>query len=576
MKIRTTTLPLLAIALAACAGDEPQTAGGASSDVRLSVSVGSLARSNPVGTPEQQRTFNAGDTIAVSDGTTKTKYVYNGTDWVGHNGVYLKWSGQATTFTARHGYSQEAEDYDYPFDKWWVQSDQSTFRKLSDADFMYGEARYDAAPEDGRIHLVMKRKTARIFIRIAGFKDQFEGKAPKVGDMNVYTNIFIPAGAAQTAVVPYMQGDGGTGTTFTALISPGSSNVYAQFSVNCDGETYKYDFLHKIATEEGKSYNFDLVVGNKAVATDVTVNDWTDGGVLDDAHIDEYPGYDIDDAGTYHIYYPNGLYNIAREINSNINIGRKIVLEDNIDIGKYANWTPIGTGGVKFEGNFDGKGHTISGMNIDVETAPEHLGLFGYVTGMVSNVHVSGKISVNKADNASIGGIIGYFEGDRATISGCHSDIDFEINGSNVTNSAIGGILGSNNQTSWFKMAACYFTGTMNDFSQDDSDENSVGGVCGLLRTNMGATFIACYTRAAVKHPQFNAIRGKGMAPFCMSCYYEVVDGCTPADANTANLVTDGWSDAMGAMNSTLSNNGYGYQYIPGLSAKIPLIAIKN
>lgn len=576
MKTRTTTLPLLAIALAACAGDEPQTTSGASSDVRLSVSVGTLARSNPVGTPEQQRTFNAGDTIAVSDGTTKTKYVYDGTDWVGHNGVYLKWSGQATTFTARHGYSKEAEDYGYPFDKWWVQSDQSTFRKLSDADFMYGEARYDAAPEDGRIHLVMKRKTARIFIRIAGFKDQFDGRSPKVGDMKVYTNIFIPAGAAQTAVVPYMQGDGGTGTTFTALISPGNSSVYAQFSVNCDGETYKYHLLHNITTEEGKSYNFDLVVGNKAVATDVTVNDWTDGGVLDDAHLDEYPGYDIDDAGTYHIYYPNGLYNIAREINANIKTGRNIVLEDNIDISKYANWTPIGTGGVKFEGNFDGKGHTISGMNIDVETAPEHLGLFGHVTGMVSNVHVSGKISVNKADNASIGGIIGYFEGDHATISGCHSDIDIEINGSNVTNSAIGGILGSNNKTAWFTMAACYFTGTMNDFSRDDSDENSVGGICGLLRTNMGATFVACYTRAAVRHPQFNAIRGKGMAPLCISCYYEVVDGLAPADANNANLITGGWSDAMGAMNSALSNNGYSYQYIPGLSAKIPLIAIKN
>ncbi len=576
MKIRTTTLLLLAIALAACAGDEPQTAGGASSDVRLSVSVGSNSRSNPIGTPEQQRTFNVGDTIAVSDGTTKTKYVYNGTDWVGHNGAYLKWSGQPTTFTARHGYSPEAEEYDYPFDKWWVQSDQSTFRKLSDADFMYGEAHYDATPEDGCIHLVMKRKTARIFIRIAGFKDQFEGKTPTVGDMKVYTNIFIPAGAAQTAVAPYMQGDGGTGSTFTALISPGISGVYAQFSVNCDGETYKYDFLHKIATEEGKSYNFDLIVGNKVVATDVTVSDWTDGGVLDDAHLDEYPGYDIDDAGTYHIYFPNGLYNIASEINANIKTGRNIVLEDNIDISKYANWTPIGTGGVKFEGNFDGKGHTISGMNIDVETAPEHLGLFGYVTGTVSNVHVSGKITVNKADNASIGGIIGYFEGDKVKIYGCHSDIDFEINGSNVTNSAIGGILGSNSKTSWdTTLMACYFTGTMDGFSRDDSDGNSVGGICGLLRHSMSAVFIACYTRAAVNHPQFNAIRGMGTSPVCKSCYYEVVDGLAPADANGAMLVTGGWSDAMSAMNSAL-NNGYGYQYIPGLSNKIPLIAIKN
>ncbi len=587
MKIRTTTLLLLAMSLAACAGDEPQnTIDDTSLDVKLSVSVGSLSRSNPIGTPEQQRTFNAGDTITMSDGKTKTKYVYDGTDWVGLNGVYLKWSGQPMTFSARHGYSMNAEKYIDQLDEWWVEPDQSTYRKLSDADFMYGEAHYDATTADRRVHIVLKRKTARIIVRIAEFKDQFAGKTPKVESVYINSSFFIPQGMGASFVSPYKQGDGGVGTTYTALISPGNDGIYAECNVICEGKTYPFYINYDMTTEEGKSYTFNLSVGNKVVATDVTVNDWTDGGVLDEKTLDENPGYDIDNDGTYHIYFPNGLYNIATEINAGIKTDRKIVLENDIDISQYANWTPIGSGGVIFSGTFNGNGHTISGMNIDVETAPEYLGLFGCVagsqSGSVENIHVSGKISVKKANNASIGGIIGYSPLDvhqSAFSRGCHSDVDFEIDGNNVTNSAIGGVIGSCNVSNGTRtLRTFYYTGTMKGFSNDGNDGNSVAGIIGKISAETYCTFYfkACYTRATINHPRYNTItnKGNGCTVSCTASYYEAADELLPADTNGATRVYGNWADAMSTMNSEL--NGSGFQYIPGQTAKVPLIAIKK
>ncbi|WP_407440866.1 hypothetical protein [Fibrobacter sp.] len=48
----------------------------------------------------------------------------------------------------------------------------------------------------------------------------------------------------------------------------------------------------------------------------------------------------------------------------------------------FTQWTPIGTKTQKFEGTFDGAGHTISGLYVD---GAEYAGLFGYV--FVDNIN---------------------------------------------------------------------------------------------------------------------------------------------------------------------------------------------
>jgi len=56
------------------------------------------------------------------------------------------------------------------------------------------------------------------------------------------------------------------------------------------------------------------------------------------------------------------------------------------DSTKLHKWTPIGNSSVSFDGNFDGDGHTISGMFIN--TTSTHNGLFGNSQGTVQNLTV--------------------------------------------------------------------------------------------------------------------------------------------------------------------------------------------
>lgn len=56
------------------------------------------------------------------------------------------------------------------------------------------------------------------------------------------------------------------------------------------------------------------------------------------------------------------------------------------DSTKLHKWTPIGNSNVAFTGNFDGDGHTVSGMFIN--TTSTHNGLFGHSSGTVQNLIV--------------------------------------------------------------------------------------------------------------------------------------------------------------------------------------------
>lgn len=67
--------------------------------------------------------------------------------------------------------------------------------------------------------------------------------------------------------------------------------------------------------------------------------------------------------------------------------GCTVTLTADIDVSAHT-WTPIGTSSNPFEGVFDGDGHTISGITIDIEgqgTNDLYLGLFGAVSGTANS-----------------------------------------------------------------------------------------------------------------------------------------------------------------------------------------------
>ena len=86
----------------------------------------------------------------------------------------------------------------------------------------------------------------------------------------------------------------------------------------------------------------------------------------------------------------NGLLNFAREIEAGDSYeGKIVVLTNDIKFdGSTNNWTTISK---EFKGTFDGKGHTISGINITKANNVNYIGLFGEIgeAGVVKNLNMT-------------------------------------------------------------------------------------------------------------------------------------------------------------------------------------------
>lgn len=228
-------------------------------------------------------------------------------------------------------------------------------------------------------------------------------------------------------------------------------------------------------------------------------------------------------------------------------LGADIVLNEDVvdengilgDTAKLHKWTPIGNSKIAFTGDFDGNGHTVSGMFIN--TTSSHNGLFGNSEGNISNLTVknswvkggeytAGIVGQNKsgilknltngsfvfgADNT--GGIaggsgnwseensivrcenFGYVQGEKSVggIVGVvfNAKIDsVENRGSVIGESHVGGIVGNTN----IGMLSSYPIAASNAKNEGSVDgQKYVGGiigVCGEMGCNNAKYSIACGT----------------------------------------------------------------------------------
>ena len=102
------------------------------------------------------------------------------------------------------------------------------------------------------------------------------------------------------------------------------------------------------------------------------------------------------------------------------------------DSTKLHKWTPIGNSSVVFDGNFDGDGHSVSGMFIN--TTSTHNGLFGNSSGTVQNLIVENSWVQGGGATA---GIIGNLKG--------NGSLRNSVNKASVigTGTVTGGVIGS-------------------------------------------------------------------------------------------------------------------------------------
>lgn len=186
------------------------------------------------------------------------------------------------------------------------------------------------------------------------------------------------------------------------------------------------------------------------------------------------------------------------------------------------NWTTVGTESVPFKGTFDGKGYTITGLNIPTNDN-EYVGLIGILDGgtvknvKFASVSVTGKDDVGTAVGRIInggtvsgvqvlggtvsgakrvGGVVGSIKA-NGTVSDCTNAAGVTANDRNA-----GGIVGSAYYTETGKQM--YITGCVNNGAVTAS-----GGVCGGIVSLSAANVSGNTNTAAVKGTEVGGIVGE-------------------------------------------------------------------
>lgn len=245
-----------------------------------SISRSTLTRSNPIETDESKLTgFNQGDMISVRNRNITVNYTLNGEIWQPvDNDKYLVWDKNDLTFEAYYPYDGKND-----FSVGCIKKDQSTLKALAQSDYMNITYNVPEVPSDKHLRLELKRQTARLIFKIQKFNDEFSERV-KVDKLEIdcpektngETDDWDP-------ITPYQIGNGGVGTTYTALVIPGV--IYAKLntsekSYDSEGAPQALN-LETGTLEAGKSYTYNLIVGkNKVTVGGVTVAPWNTENTL--------------------------------------------------------------------------------------------------------------------------------------------------------------------------------------------------------------------------------------------------------------------------------------------------------
>ena len=245
--------------------------------VHVSASVGSIfTRSYPTD-ETKQTSFNNGDVMGVSNNGKSLNYTFNGSDWQPENGTdYLVWDNSNLTFQCWY-----PADGKNTFSKGYVQEDQSNETEIAKSDYMTAAVtNLTEIPGNRQLKVAMERKTARLILNIQSFNDQFDASTTKVNHIRIASKASTDASESSIVNInPLQNGEGGIGTTYTALVIPGEVEGKLYFTTDESTETPLV--VKTGALEAGKSYTYNLTVGkNTITVNDVTVAEWGKGETL--------------------------------------------------------------------------------------------------------------------------------------------------------------------------------------------------------------------------------------------------------------------------------------------------------
>lgn len=311
-----------------------------SNAVRIQASAGStLTRSNPIETDESKLTgFKEGDKISVRNRNITVNYTLNGEIWQPvDNDKYLVWDEKDLTFEAFYPCDGKND-----FSVGYIKKDQSTLKDLAQSDYMKNiTSNLQSIPSDKRLTLELKRQTARLIFKIDKFNDEFS-KEVKVTELkiNCPENTNGETTDDWGPITPYQIGDGGVGTTYTALVIP--EVIHAKLNTS---ETHSYLpdeepealNLETGKLEAGKSYTYNLIVGkDKVTVGGVTVAPWNTENTLPGGEAEVLAPYVTMKANSKQTFKMTcaGTYTLP-DLEYSVNNGtwQKVVADKGVDFG---------------------------------------------------------------------------------------------------------------------------------------------------------------------------------------------------------------------------------------------------
>lgn len=505
-------------------------------------------------TPAQSRAaidateFANGDAIALSTdaaGSVKYTYTKNDNGWTPASQLY--WGN---TYPVTY-YAAFPADASVTYNAFTLPTDQSG-TKIEAANYMTATAgAFSEKPANGSISLTFAHRTAQVVVKIKkqrttgneGDLSNAKINSPKSG----YTNATASGNA--TEVIPFTL----PGTTeddfeaqYTALVIPGLAANHKLFSIEVDGNILAYTTT--VNFEANKIYTYALTIGTDRIALDgLTVKDWTttevSGTML--GYWEDYASASLSGSGTagspYLIKSAEDLAYLAKHMSTLLD-RKYFKLTQDLDLGGKL-WTPIsywkaGEEGSSFRINFDGNGHTITGLIVRTNGTyasgrfgPGYAaGLFGgLVQSTISNLHLT---DVDVRGDSYAGGLCGSMR--ESLIYGC--TVDGKVTGA----TSVGGLVGSIE----FDNSCLFACGTRCTVVAATSGTRT-GGLVGYANTLSVASSYASGTVSGVDgstvRPLFGGYSGSLTGKWCASTQVGDINashttGCQTGVADYATL----------------------------------------
>ncbi len=263
-----------------------------------------------------------------------------------------------------------------------------------------------------------------------------------------------------------------------------------------------------------------------------------------------------------------GFTTIKARLVADITLNDSVLGADgSLNEGSFRIWEPIGSSNYYFNGQFDGQGHTISGVYINGSNT--YVGLFGYVdAATIKNVvladsyiggsqyvggiagYISGAAKINNCNSAATvyanysgddfaGGICGYIENSSAVIDGC-------INNGYISAyyRYAGGICGYQYQGT---IQNCHNAGRVYTNAGNNTGNGSyAGGITGYMWNGSSSVITNCYNSGEIE--SYGNYAG-GIAGYVYGTIRNCFNvGMIKANSNAYGIVGYNWS-------TTYSNN---------------------